>query len=98
MKIKTPLWALFAVVSATAGAQEDAATPILFTNVNVFDGTSHKLLGDANVVVTGNLITEISTEDLAVAGGQVSDDGRHIPFVMKDGRIIKNNLRVHRRS
>ena len=49
--------------------------PILFTNVNVFDGVSDKLIKNAKVVVTGNKITAVSTDDLAVAGGRVIDGG-----------------------
>ena len=49
--------------------------PIMFTNVNVFDGVSDKLIRNANVVVTGNKITAVSTEDLAVIGGRVIDGG-----------------------
>ncbi|WP_448212345.1 amidohydrolase family protein [Colwellia sp. MEBiC06753] len=49
--------------------------PILFTNVNVFDGNSEKLIRNANVVVTGNKITAVSTEKLAAAGGLVIDGG-----------------------
>lgn len=49
--------------------------PILFTNVNVFDGVNEALIENANVVVTDNLITAISTEDLVVAGGRVIDGG-----------------------
>lgn len=48
---------------------------ILFTNVNVFDGVNEALIKNANVVVTGNLITAVSTEPLAVAGGRVIDGG-----------------------
>jgi len=59
-----------------AVAQDDApAGPILFTNVNVFDGVSEKLIRNANVVVTDNIITAVSTEDLMVAGGRVIDGG-----------------------
>lgn len=47
----------------------------LFTNVNVFDGVNEKLIQNANVVVTGNLITQVSKEPLAVAGGKVIDGG-----------------------
>ena len=47
----------------------------LFTNVNVFDGVNEKLISNANVVVTGNMITAVSTEPLAVAGGRVIDGG-----------------------
>ena len=67
---------VMALVGCAAVAQ--AATPegpILFTNVNVFDGVSDKLIRNANVVVTGNKITAVSTKDLAVAGGQVIDGG-----------------------
>ena len=61
-------------VSLPAAAQ-DASGPILFTNVNVFDGVNEALIENANVVVTDNLITAISTEPLAVAGGRVIDGG-----------------------
>lgn len=64
---------LVALASSPALAQVQA--PILITNVNVFDGVNEALIEDANVVVTGNLITEISTEDLAVAGATVIDGG-----------------------
>jgi len=64
---------VFAFISSHALAQEQA--PILFTNVNVFDGVNEQLIENANVVVTGNLITAVSTEDLAVAGGQIIDGG-----------------------
>ena len=59
-----------------AMAQEATpAGPVLFTNVNVFDGVNEALIENANVVVTGNLITAVSTEPLAVAGGRVIDGG-----------------------
>ncbi|MBY6091038.1 amidohydrolase family protein [Maritimibacter alkaliphilus] len=57
-----------------AAAAQDGM-PILFTNVNVFDGVNETLIENANVVVTDNLISEISTEPLAVAGGRVIDGG-----------------------
>ena len=58
----------FAAFSAVA---DDAASdgPILFTNVDVFDGVNPKLMKDVNVVETDNKITQITTKDLAVAGG-----------------------------
>lgn len=58
-----------------AWAQEEPAGPILIENVNVFDGVSEDLIEDASVVITGNIITEISPEPLAVAGGRVIDGG-----------------------
>ena len=65
-----------AIVSTTAAQDETAPDgPILFTNVNVFDGVSEELITNANVVVTGKMITAVSTEDMAVAGGRVIDGG-----------------------
>lgn len=54
---------------------QKADGPIMFTNVNVFDGEHETLIENTNVVVTGNMITAVSTEPLAVAGGQVIDGG-----------------------
>ena len=67
---------VMALMACVAVAQEQAPDgPILFTNVNVFDGVSETLISNANVVVTGNMITAVSTEDLMVAGGRVIDGG-----------------------
>jgi len=63
------------IVAAAAASAQDASGPILFTNVNVFDGVNEALIENANVVITDNLITSISTEPLAVAGGRVIDGG-----------------------
>ena len=64
-----------AVSFGLPAAAKDASGPILFTNVNVFDGVNEALIKNANVVVTGNKITAVSTEPLAVAGGTVIDGG-----------------------
>ena len=64
-----------AVSVALPAVAQDASGPILFTNVNVFDGVNEALIKKANVVVTGNKITAVSTEPLAVAGGRVIDGG-----------------------
>ncbi len=58
---------------AAADAKSAPEARTLFTNVNVFDGVNEALIEDANVVVAGNLISEISTEPLIVAGGRVID-------------------------
>jgi len=63
------------IACSAARGQDAASTPILFTNVNVFDGVNEQLIENANVVVTGHLISEISTEPLTVAGGTVIDGG-----------------------
>ena len=63
------------MVTAPVWAEEADLNVTLFTNVNVFDGVNEQLIENANVVVTDNLITEVSTEPLAVAGGRVIDGG-----------------------
>jgi hypothetical protein len=60
---------------ALPAVAQDASGPILFTNVNVFDGVNEALIENANVVVADNLITAVSTEPLAIAGGTVIDGG-----------------------
>ena len=72
---KTLLSSVFVLAASAAGAQDDPAGPILITNVNVFDGVNEALIENANVVIDGNLISQITTEDVAVAGGQVIDGG-----------------------
>ena len=61
-------------LSAHAVQPQDVDPQVtLFTNVNVFEGVNADLIENANVVVTGNKITSVSTEPLAVAGGRVID-------------------------
>ena len=53
----------------TTTAQEaKTPPPILFTNVNVFDGFSPELIEGANVLVEGNVITKVSTDPIKVEG------------------------------
>lgn len=61
--------------ASPALAQDTNPNVTLFTNVNVFDGVSEALIENANVVVTGNKISAVSREPLAVAGGKVIDGG-----------------------
>ena len=58
-----------------AAAQSEPPMPILFTNVHVFDGVNEARIVNANVVVTGNLITAVSAEPLAVANARIIDGG-----------------------
>jgi imidazolonepropionase-like amidohydrolase len=67
--------AAFSLIFAYSPALSQEGMPTLFTNVNVFDGVNETLIENANVVVIDNLIAEISTEPLAVAGGRVIDGG-----------------------
>ena len=48
--------------------KDDAPPPILFTNVNVFDGFNPNLIMNANVLVEGNVITQVSTDPIEIDG------------------------------
>ena len=72
MRFSTFIATLLLIVSCLAKASPDVT---LITNVNVFDGINEKLLKNVNVVITGNLITKVSEQPLAVAGGTVIDGG-----------------------
>ncbi|WP_425045218.1 amidohydrolase family protein [Primorskyibacter sp. S87] len=56
-----------------AAAETEAPPPILFTNVNVFDGFGPELIEGANVLVEGNVITQVSTETIEAEGAFVID-------------------------
>ena len=56
-----------------AETQEPART--LFTNVHVFDGKAEKRIMDANVLVEGNLIKQVSSTPIPAQGAQVIDGG-----------------------
>jgi len=64
-----------ALVPPSGALADEPPMPILFTNVNVWDGESPTLLENANVVVTGNMITAVSDEPLAVANARIIDGG-----------------------
>ena len=66
---------LAALMPVSVQAQGEASMRILFTNVHVFDGVNEQRIEDANVVVTGNLITAVSAEPLVVANARVIDGG-----------------------
>ncbi len=56
-----------------ATAEAEAPPPILFTNVNVFDGFGPELIEGANVLVEGNVITKVSTDPIEAEGAFVVD-------------------------
>ena len=59
--MKTILRAFVAVaIFATPALAQDAPSRVLFTNVNVWDGTSDGLQNGMSVLVEGNLITQIA--------------------------------------
>jgi len=56
--------------------QSPAPKPrVLFTNVNVFDGVNEKRIENANVLVEGNLIKQVSASAISAEGATVIDGG-----------------------
>jgi len=65
---------LFAPVFA---ADDKPKQLTLITNVNIFDGKDEKLLENANVLIEGNLIKQVSTKKISAEGATVIEgDGR----------------------
>ena len=66
----------FAVVyGAQALGQENKPSRVIFTNVNVWDGTSSSLTRNAKVLVENNMITDVGTSIASVEGTEVIDGG-----------------------
>ena len=65
---------LFAVVGQSAESTP-GSPQTLFTNVNVFNGTENRLYPLQNVLVEGNLITNISDGDISVGPAATIIDG-----------------------
>jgi imidazolonepropionase-like amidohydrolase len=66
------LLVLVSAVPALA-ADKEPVTQTLFTNVNVFDGKNEKHINNANVLVEGNLIKQVSTKPIKADGATVID-------------------------
>lgn len=68
--ISAAILAMMSLLQGPAQAATEPATAppdqVLFSNVNIFDGKTNKLQKDMHVLVTGNKISEISSEPLAV--------------------------------
>jgi len=62
-------------VPASLAAQEEAPPQVLITNVNVWDGTSEGLLNGLDVLVTGNIITQVAGDISPPSGATVIDGG-----------------------
>ena len=70
------LMAISSVLSSAALAADDETGPqILFTNVNVFNGTDNRLYEDQQVLIEGNLIKAISAGDVDARGDARVIDG-----------------------
>ena len=78
---------MFQLSSLTPALSDEPGQKILLTNVHVFDGLDNDRLMNANVLVDGNLIEAISTDDL------VADPHENFDLIMKDGEIYKNTLK-----
>jgi imidazolonepropionase-like amidohydrolase len=80
------LIALLAVSSTDTASAEDAEGTVLFENVRVFDGKSDTLSAPTNVLVRGNKIEKITTEDIP------TDGGGNTTIVNGDGRTLMPGL------
>ncbi len=97
--IKLILLGLFAslVTLSTPVFAEEGPQQILFTNASVFDGFGPDLIQDANVLVEGNVITQVSTDAIDAPNAKVIDaSGKymtpglidmhtHVTFETKEG-------------
>jgi imidazolonepropionase-like amidohydrolase len=72
MRMTVPIL-LLTLCAAVAHAQDDAPPPILFKNANVFDGFNPELIVGANVLVEGNVITQVSRDPIEKEGAFVVD-------------------------
>jgi len=61
----------------TFAAAEKPKQKILFTNVHVFDGVKEKRIENANVLVEGNMIKQVSTDPIMADGATVIDGQGH---------------------
>ena len=66
---------LMTATAFAADAKSEPKSKILFTNVHVFDGKNEKRIMNANVLVEGNLIKQVSTKKIAADGATVIDGG-----------------------
>lgn len=57
----------------TVEAQEKKAATTLIQNVNIFDGQNEKLIENANVLIEGNLIKQVSAKKISADGATVID-------------------------
>ena len=61
-------------LSSSAWAAEEKPKPqVLFTNASVFDGFAEDLIEGANVLVEGNVITQVSTKAIDAPNATVID-------------------------
>lgn len=64
-----------ALLPPLSDAQEEAEPQTLFTNVNVFDGTSDTLAEGMSVLIEGNLIKNVGKNDIQARDDATIIDG-----------------------
>jgi len=65
--------AAYEAANTTSSTKQEKASQILFTNANIFDGTSEKLAEGMSVLVEGKKIAKIAKSITAPAGATVID-------------------------
>ncbi|MBS0251351.1 MAG: amidohydrolase family protein [Proteobacteria bacterium] len=76
--MKFPLAGLissFLIVSSALAAEQAVNSQTLFTNVYVFDGVNEKRIENANVLIEGKLIKQVSTSGIDAPGATVINGG-----------------------
>jgi len=73
--IRHSVLAVCLVAVALPSMAQDArpASQVLFTDVTVFDGANEQLIANANVLIEGNLIKQVSTTTISADGATVID-------------------------
>ena len=61
--------------ASLAVAQDDEVKKTLITNVHIFDGVNSERIENANVLIAGNLIESVSTDEIEAEGADVIDGG-----------------------
>ena len=70
-RIKTAALSIICALGMSVMAiADDAPKQTVFTNVNVYDGVTPKLVEGASVLVEGNLIKAVSTETIDARGAK----------------------------
>jgi imidazolonepropionase-like amidohydrolase len=76
------------VLPSVAAAEESKPAQVLFKNVHIFDGKSDELSAKSNVLVQGNQIVSISTDDIEAGEAQViNGEGRTLMPGLIDNHV-----------
>ncbi len=63
------------VLAAIGSVHADSPRSVVFSNVNIFDGESDRLIKGGSVLVEGNLIKSVSSSPINAPGAEVIDGG-----------------------